>query len=343
MKRKIASIIALVLALCTLMATGAMAASVDTGLTVRVNGYTVSFPDGQPYIDENSRTMIPVRFATEQLGAQVSWNGNTDTAIIEKDGICVEIPIGSDTLSVTENGKTTAVKMDTAAVLKDGRTYVPIRFVAEALGAYVEYSELYKAVGIYSDTLTAAQIEQLRTYDYTLPDLAIDYETAKARYSADDLAFYYGTDRASFANYANAREYLYHVVSRSGEYYFKALETVLQNGTNDKFYDMVVQETVAEVNYNSENLTVEFRTDTSCIYQAGNMDRVTCAVRGIAVATLHVKPTDLTGAETALLCRLGYTQLYKDTAMSIPVDVHMNTQPNYQVNIHTIVPLGAAY
>jgi hypothetical protein len=343
MKRKIVSIIALVLALCTLMATGAMAASVDTGLTVRVNGYTVSFPDGQPYIDENSRTMIPVRFVTEQLGAKVSWNGNTETAIIEKDGICVEIPIGSDSLSVTENGKTVAVKMDTASVLKDGRTYVPIRYVSEALGAYVEYSDLYKTVGIYSDTLTAAQIEQLRTYDYTLPDLAIDYETAKARYSADELAFYYGTSRASFTNYANAREYLYHVMSRNGKYYFKGLNTVLQDSTNDKFYDMVVQEAVAEVNYNSANLTIEFNTDTSCIYQADNMDRVTCAVRGIAVAPLHVKPTDLTGAETALLCRLGYTQLYKDMAMSIPVDIHMNTQPNYQVNIHTIVPLGAAY
>jgi hypothetical protein len=73
------------------------------------------------------------------------------------------------------------------------------------------------------------------------------------------------------------------------------------------------------------------------------MDRLTCAVRGIAVATLHVKPTELTGAETALLCRLGYTQLYQDTALFIPVDVHMNTQPNYQINIHTIVPLGEAY
>jgi len=114
MKRKIASIIAFVLALCTLMATGAMAASADTGVTVRVNGYTVSFPDGQPYIDANSRTMIPVRFVTEQLGAEVSWNGNTETAIIEKDGICVEIPIGSDTLNVTQDGTTTAVKMDTS-------------------------------------------------------------------------------------------------------------------------------------------------------------------------------------------------------------------------------------
>lgn len=343
MKRKLASIIALVLALCTLMATGAMAASADMGVTVRVNGYTVSFPDGQPYIDANSRTMIPVRFVTEQLGAKVSWNGDTETAIIEKDGICVEMTIGSDTLSVTQDGTTTAVKMDTASVLKDGRTYVPIRYVAEALGAYVEYSELYKTVGIYSDILTVAEIEQLRAYAYTLPALAIDYESAKARYSADELAFYYGNSRASFVNYANAREYLYHVMSRSGEYYFKSLETVLQNSTNDKFYDMVVQEAAAEINYNSANLTVEFRADTTCIYQAGNMDRLTCAVRGIAVATLHVKPTELTGAETALLCRLGYTQLYQNTVMSIPVDVHMNTQPNYQVNIHTIIPLGEAY
>ena len=73
------------------------------------------------------------------------------------------------------------------------------------------------------------------------------------------------------------------------------------------------------------------------------MDRTTACVRGIAEVKLHVPPTELEGAETALLCKLGFTRLYESKTMYMDVDVHMNTQPNYNVNVHSIVPLGEAY
>lgn len=44
----------------------------DEAPLVRVNGYTVSFPDAQLYIDENDRTLIPLRFVAEHLGAYES-------------------------------------------------------------------------------------------------------------------------------------------------------------------------------------------------------------------------------------------------------------------------------
>ena len=89
MKKKITRMLCLVLAMTTLLATGAMAASPTstTGPDVRVNGEIVDFPDGQPYVDENNRTMIPVRFVSEELGAKVTWNGATQSAVIEKNGI----------------------------------------------------------------------------------------------------------------------------------------------------------------------------------------------------------------------------------------------------------------
>ena len=343
MKRKIASILAVVLVLATVLATGAMAASPEPAVTVRVNGMTVSFPDGQPYVDGNSRTMIPVRFVTEQLGAKVSWDNKTQTAVIEKDGIRVDIPIGESTLKVTKAGKAQNVKMDTEAVLKEGRTYVPIRYVAEALGAVVDYSEVYHTVGIYLDELTAEEITTLRGYAYTQPEYAIGYAEAKTMYSADDLSYYYGTQRDSFTNFANAHEYLYHTLARTGKYYFKGIETIMEDGDGDTFYANVVKEAVKEVEYSSERLTVSFRTDNSCIYQADAINSLTTCVRGIVTAQLSVKPTELTGAETAMLCRLGYTQLYKDVDMSIPVDVHMNTTPNYRVSVHTFVALDEAH
>jgi hypothetical protein len=343
MKRKIASILAVVLVFATVLATGAMAASPEPAVTVRVNGMTVSFPDGQPYVDENSRTMIPVRFVTEQLGAKVSWDNKTQTAVIEKNGIRVDIPIGESTLKVTKAGKAQNVKMDTEAVLKEGRTYVPIRFVAEALGAVVDYSDVYRTVGIYQGELTAEEIATLRGYDYTQPEYAIGYAEAKTMYSADDLAYFYGTDRETFTTFANAHEHLYHTLNRSGKYYFKDIETIMDNGTTEVFYSNVVKQAIAEVSYQSERLTVSFRTDNSCIYQADDIDSLTTCVRGIVTARLSVKPTELTGAETAMLCRIGYTQLYKNVDLHIPVDVHMNTTPDYRVNVHTFVALGEAY
>jgi len=136
----------------------------------------VDFPDAQPYIDKNDRTLIPVRFVAESLGADVSWYGATNTAYCKKNGITVAITIGNKNLKVTKNGKTSTVVMDTEAVNGQSRTYVPIRFVAEALGAYVDYSTLYRTVGIYQDVLTPEQIELLRSYPYTVPPFETDPE-----------------------------------------------------------------------------------------------------------------------------------------------------------------------
>ena len=344
MKKNFARILCLVLAMTTLLATGAMAANptATTGPDVRVNGEIVDFPDGKPYVDENNRTMIPVRFVTEALGAKVGWEGSTQTVTISKDSTTVTIKIGSPELTVTKNGKATKVQMDTAATIKDGRTYVPIRFVAEALGAKVDYSGTYSVVGIYADTLSAEEITKLQAYPHTAPERAITYAQGKTKYTGDTLKFYYG-DRTGFDTFANAREHLYHTMERNGTYYFRTIGKTLTKSDNDTFFKTVVDEAIAEVTYKSERLTVTFHTDESCIYQGDGMDRTTACVRGIAEVKLNVSPLELEGAETALLCKLGFTQLYQGKTMYIDIDVHMNTQPNYNVNIHTIAPLGEAY
>lgn len=344
MKKKFVKLLCLVLAMSTLLATGAMAANAApaSGPSVRVNGEIVDFPDGQPYVDANSRTMIPVRFVTEALGAKVGWDGPTQTVSITKSGTAITIKIGSPELKVTANGKTTTVKMDTAAVIKDGRTYVPIRFVAEALGAKVDYSGKYQTVGIYADELTAEQITKLQAHPYTQPEYALGYEEAKTRYNESTLKFLYG-DRSGFETFANAREYVYHTMERKGTFTFVKLGKTLKISDADTYFKYVVDEAIAGINYESERLTVTFHADESCIYQPDSMDRTVATVRGIAEVKLNVHPQKLEGAETALLCKLGFTQLYEGKTMYIDVDIHMNTQPDYNVNIHTIAPLGEAY
>ncbi|GEM_PF-7007869 len=105
------------------------------GLFVKVNDNAVSFPDAEPYIDENGRTQIPIRAVAEALGCKVDWDDASQTAIITKDNTVIMIVIGSSDMQVGSE----TVQMDTAAEIKDERTYIPVRFVGEALGMTVNW------------------------------------------------------------------------------------------------------------------------------------------------------------------------------------------------------------
>ena len=89
----------------------------------------------------NSRTMLPARFVAEALGAKVYWDGETRRVTIigtknDKD-TAILIHIDSDTAYV--NGE--PVKLDSPAFIKNDRTYLPVRFICEELGATVMWIE----------------------------------------------------------------------------------------------------------------------------------------------------------------------------------------------------------
>ncbi len=82
------------------------------------------------------RTMLPARFVAENLGADVEWDNDKRQVIITKADTKIVITIDSDIATV--NGK--EVKLDSEAFIKDERTYTPIRFISESLGAKVEWN-----------------------------------------------------------------------------------------------------------------------------------------------------------------------------------------------------------
>ena len=92
----------------------------------------------------NSRTYTPARFVAESLGAKVVWDEKSKTVTITKDETTIILVIDSTIAYV--NGET--VKMDASAFIADGRTYTPARFVAENLGASVEWDEEVRTVTI---------------------------------------------------------------------------------------------------------------------------------------------------------------------------------------------------
>lgn len=96
---------------------------------------------------ENGVTMVPLRFVSEQLFADVTWNGEKKQIIIvdpSKD-ITILLTLGSKTAIV--NGKSVLMQI-APMVSPSGKTYVPIRFIAEALGAEVKWDGEARRVGV---------------------------------------------------------------------------------------------------------------------------------------------------------------------------------------------------
>lgn len=103
-------------------------------ITVFVDGTQLSF-DVNPYIDSSSRTMVPFRGIAEALGATVDWSPGIGTVTIATETEKIVFTVNKNLVIV--NGTTKSI--DTQPVIKDGRTMVPARYVAEFLGADVKW------------------------------------------------------------------------------------------------------------------------------------------------------------------------------------------------------------
>ncbi|WNR44944.1 copper amine oxidase N-terminal domain-containing protein [Paenibacillus roseipurpureus] len=99
-----------------------------------------------PFINGDQIAMMPVRFISERLGAAVTWNA-ASKEITVKDALndtTIVMALGSRTASV--NGA--VVEMSSPAMLKNGSTFVPMRFIAEQLGSKVIYDDATHSVTI---------------------------------------------------------------------------------------------------------------------------------------------------------------------------------------------------
>lgn len=126
------------------------ASGAGKGISVVVNGSAVSFSadDGIPFV-EDGHTYVPLRAVAEAYGATVGYNGDTQDAVIEKDGVTVKVPIGDN--FVYRNGE--KVKNDAPAKIANNRTYLPIRIVMELLGAKVGWDGATSTVTVYDEDL----------------------------------------------------------------------------------------------------------------------------------------------------------------------------------------------
>ncbi|MNW51789.1 hypothetical protein D3C74_292820 [compost metagenome] len=115
-------------------------------IKVLLDAKTIQFPDAQPFQDDNDYVMVPIRFVSEALGAKVGWEktGGKLAVSIKNDAHSVAMTVGNNSATVDGQTKT----YETKIILKQNRTFVPLRLVSEGLGQTVEWDKVSRWVWI---------------------------------------------------------------------------------------------------------------------------------------------------------------------------------------------------
>lgn len=114
------------------------------GANISINGVPVSFTaaSGSPFVDSANRTQVPLRAAMEAYGCKVVWDAAAKTAEVSRDGVTVEVPVGAN--YILKDGK--EITIDSPALIKNNRTYLPIRAVLESFGASIGWDAVTQTV-----------------------------------------------------------------------------------------------------------------------------------------------------------------------------------------------------
>ncbi len=119
----------------------------DKYVSVRI-GYTKAIDNGvRTTVDDagtaplkiSGKAMLPIRSVSTRMGAKVTYVNDATPITVVYEGITVSFLLGSTTMKVTENNKTTTSAMDIAAQKVGGKTFIPLRAIGQALGFNVYY------------------------------------------------------------------------------------------------------------------------------------------------------------------------------------------------------------
>lgn len=157
----------------------------EPSISVKIDGKEVTFTDAVPFVDANNRTQVPLRAIAEALSCEVEWNGNQQKAIVKRDYTdantlemwrtydeseyitlyeyrrVLELTIGSNMkiLNIENSiygekelysGGYSEHEMDTSPIVKDNRTYLPVKYLAESFGYEVGWDAETQTVNLTS-------------------------------------------------------------------------------------------------------------------------------------------------------------------------------------------------
>lgn len=177
-KRRITLFGILMLAFALSLSQIAFAAD-STSIKVQYNGNDVAFTDASPKFI-NDRTMVPLRQILETMGAEVSYDQNTQRVLAKTSKLELSFIAGETDINITEEGKTIVEKMDVPSFLDEnsGRMYVPARFIAESMGYVVGWDNKAETVVIIDPVTLFADADK----DFSIISklLTSDLDPAKA-------------------------------------------------------------------------------------------------------------------------------------------------------------------
>ena len=121
-------------------------AAAKNDISVSVNGKAVDFSaydNVLPYI-ESDRTLIPIRALAENMGFTVEWDDATRTVMVKGGNTEITLVIDSDKATVNGEEKV----LDVPARITNDRTFIPLRFVSENMGATVDWNDADRSITI---------------------------------------------------------------------------------------------------------------------------------------------------------------------------------------------------
>lgn len=104
-------------------------------IKVKINGAEKSFSPAP--VNKEGSVLVPMRSFFEALGCEINWDDATKTVIGQKSGTQIKLTINQESAYVNNEIKS----LSSAAQIINGSTYVPLRFVGEALGADVDWKD----------------------------------------------------------------------------------------------------------------------------------------------------------------------------------------------------------
>ena len=141
------------------------AISASKGVSVKLDGELVVFDNAYPVVKDN-RTLIPLRGLFEKMGYEIGWDANLKAAILTKGNSKISIRSEKKYIMVNNIQKT----IDVPAQIINGWMMIPLRAVADATGAQVNWDASSKV----ADILTNSQAE----YTLQLDGYAQEYKAA---------------------------------------------------------------------------------------------------------------------------------------------------------------------
>ena len=120
----------------------------EDSIKIVIDGKRIK-PDVDPYIS-NDRTLVPIRVIAEELDSVVEWDNDNRAVHISKEDVHILLRIDSYLVEYTNDNETTYTIIDVAPQISEGRTFVPIRLVSNALGVGIEWNNDERAVYVDS-------------------------------------------------------------------------------------------------------------------------------------------------------------------------------------------------